>query len=138
MLADVIKTPGSPLPAVHLEDQEDSLGSVLLSQGAFVFEGNGEPLQLSLILSLANLSVSRRAMPIIEACLAAATHEDAGVVLSMAPLMLTRLLSRMSPPPLSRGIFLLRSAWVGMKKVLTPPSLNQLKTGTTASPKLAA
>ena len=129
MLADVVEMPGPPLPAVHLEAQEDSLGSVLLSQGASVFEGNGEPLQLSLILALADHSVSLRAMPIIEACLAAAAHEDAGVILSKAPLMLARLLGRMSLPLLSSGILLLRSAWVGMKKVLTPPALNQLKTG---------
>jgi len=111
VLADVIEMPGSPLPAVHLEAQEDSLGSVLLSQGASVFEGNGEPLQLSLILALAGLPVSRRAMPIFEAYLAAAAHEESGNLPSMAPpLMLTWLLCRMSLPLLSRGIFLLRSA----------------------------
>ena len=76
MLADVIEMPGSPLPAVHLEAQEDSLGSVLLGQGASVLEGNGEPLQLSLILALAGHPVSLRAMPIFEACLAAAAHEE--------------------------------------------------------------
>ena len=107
----MIEMPGSPLPAVHLEAQEDSLGSVLLGQGASVLEGNGEPLQLSLILALAGHPVSLRAMPIFEACLAAAAHEESGNLPSMAPpLMLTWLLSRMSLPLLSRGIFLLRSA----------------------------
>jgi hypothetical protein len=110
VIADVIEMPGSPLPAVHLDTQEDSLGSVLLSQSAFVFEGNGEPLQLSLILALAGLPVSLRAMPIFEACLAAAAHKEPGNFPSMAPLMLTRFLCRMSLPLLSRGIFLLRSA----------------------------
>ena len=138
MLADVIEMLGSPLPAVHLEAQEDSLVSVLLSQGTFVSEGNGEPLELSLILALAGLPVSLRAMPIFEACLAAAAHEESGNFPSMAPLMLTRFLCRMSFQLLSRGIFLLRSAKLGMKKLLTPPSLNRLKTGTTASPKLDA
>ena len=131
----MIEMPGSPVPPVHLEAQEDSLGSLLLSQGAFVFEGNGEPLQLSLILALAGHPVS---LPIFEACLAAAAHEESGNFPSMAPLMLTRFLCRMSFQLLSRGIFLLRSAKLGMKKVLTPPSLNRLKTGTTASPKLDA
>ena len=106
MLADVIKMLRSPLSAVDWEAQENSLVSVLLSQGTFVFEGNAEPLQLSLIIALAGVPVSLRAMPIFEACLAAAAHEDAAVVLSMAPLMLTWLLSRMSPPLLSRGFFL--------------------------------
>jgi hypothetical protein len=110
VLADVIEMPGSPLPAVHLEAQEDSLGSVLLSQGAFVFEGNGEPLQLSLILALAGLSVSLRAIPIFEACLAVAAHEESGNIPRMAPpLMLTWLLCRMPLPLLSRGIFQLWS-----------------------------
>jgi len=113
VLADVVEMPGPPLPAVHLEAQEDSLGSVLLSQGAFVFEGNGEPLELSLILALAGLPVSLRAMPIFEACLAAAAHEEAGNLPSMAPpLMLTRFLGRISLQLLSRGVFLLRTAWV--------------------------
>ena len=100
------------MPAVHLEALEDSLGSVLLSQGAFVFEGNGEPLELSLILALAGLPVSLRAMSIFESCLAAAAHKEPGNFPSMAPLMLTRFLCRMSFQLLSRGIFLFKSAWV--------------------------
>ena len=112
VLADITEMPGSPLPAVHLEAQEDSLGSVLLSQGAFVFEGNGEPLELSLILAFAHLTVTFHTMPIFEACLAAAAHEETGNLPSMAPLMLARFLCRMPLPLLSRGVFLLRSAWV--------------------------
>jgi hypothetical protein len=108
----VIKMLRSPLPAVHLEALEDSLGSVLLSQGAFVFEGNGEPLELSLILAFAHLTVTFHTMPIFEACLAAAAHEEPGNLPSMAPLMLTRFLCRMSFQLLSRGIFLFKSAWV--------------------------
>ena len=101
MLADVIEMPGSPLPTVHLEAQEDSLGTVLLSRGTFVFEGNGESLELSLILAFAHLTMTFHTMALFEACLAATAHEDAIFGLNMAPLMLARLLRRMSHALLS-------------------------------------
>jgi hypothetical protein len=69
---------------------------VLLSQSTFVCEGLGEPLELSLILALANLSMTFRTMPIFKACLAAAAHKESGNFPSMVPLMLTRFLYRMS------------------------------------------
>ena len=93
----------SPLPAVHLEAQEDSLGSVLLSQGAFVFEGMGEPLELSLEAAFTSPPMTSRAMARLEDSLAPAAYEDSGV-LSIAPLMLTGLLSRVPLPlPASGG-----------------------------------
>jgi hypothetical protein len=111
VLAHVINMPGSPLPAVDLEAQEVSHRPALLSRGASVLEGIGEPLELSLILALAGHPVSLRAMPLFEACLAAAAHKESGNPPSLAPpLMLTWLLCRMSLPLLSRGIFLFRSA----------------------------
>jgi hypothetical protein len=103
VLADVIKTPRSALPAVHLEAQEDSLVSVLLSLGAFVFEGHGEPLELSLEAAFTSPPMTSRAMARLEDSLAPAAHEDSGV-LSIAPLMLTGLLGRVPPPlPASGG-----------------------------------
>jgi hypothetical protein len=84
--------PESALTGVLWEAQEDAHVSSLLRKGKFVFDGNGEPFELSLILALANLSVSHCAMPMVECFLAAVAHEVAGVVQSMAPMMLTRLL----------------------------------------------
>ena len=77
MLADVIKTPRPPLLAVHLEAKDDSLVSVLLSRCAFVFEGPGEPLELSLILAFTSLSVTSSAIAPFEESLAPAAHIDA-------------------------------------------------------------
>jgi hypothetical protein len=106
VLADVAEMPRSALLPIDGEAQADSHLPALLSRGAFVFEGIGEPLELSLILAFADLSVSRRAMPPVEGLLAAAAHEDSGVILSMAPLVLARLLGRVPLASLSRGIFL--------------------------------
>ena len=101
MLADMAYMPRSALPAIDLDAKEDASLSALLSRGTFIFEGIGKPLQLSLILAFAYLSVSCRAMTLIEGFLAAAAHEDARVIPSMAPLVLPRLLSRMSLPLLT-------------------------------------
>ena len=94
---------GSPLPAVHLEAQEDSCLPALLSRGAFVFEDMGEPLELSLEAAFTNPPMASRAKARLEDSLAPAAHEDSGVE-SMAPLMLTGLLSRVPLPlPASGG-----------------------------------
>ena len=77
VLADVAEMLGSALPTIDWEAQENASLSALLSRGTFIFEGIGKPLQLSLILSFAYLSVSCRAMLLIEGFLAAAAHEDA-------------------------------------------------------------
>jgi hypothetical protein len=106
VLADVAEMPRSALLPINWEAQADSHLPALLSRGTFVFKGIGEPLELSLILAFTDLSVSRRAMPLVEGLLAAAANEDSGVILSMAPLVLARLLGRVSLASLSRGIFL--------------------------------
>ena len=103
VLADVTEMPGSPLPAVHLEAQEDSRLPALLSRGASVLEGIGEPLELSLILAFADLSVTSCSMACFKKILAPSAYEDTGIE-SIAPLMLTRLFGRMPLPlPASGG-----------------------------------
>ena len=77
VLADVAGMPGPALLAVHREPQEVPLGPALLCWGASVFEGVGEPLELSLMLALANLSVCSRFMSPFKTSLASAAHEEA-------------------------------------------------------------
>ena len=109
MLADVVEMPGPALLAVHLEAHEGARLPALLSRGASVSEGIGEPLELWLMLALAYLSVLRRSMALFESFLAAAAYEDS----VFEPLLSTRLLGRMSLPLLSSGGGLYdRSAWV--------------------------
>ena len=66
MLADVAQMPGSALLAVHLEVYEGARVPALLSRGASVSEGIGEPLELWLMLALAFLSVFLRSMALFE------------------------------------------------------------------------
>ena len=93
----------SALLPVHWEAQAVSLGPVLLCWGASVFEGVGEPLELSLVLALANLSVCSRTMSPFKTSLAPAAHEGtthrvkAGVK-AIVPLMIFWLLSRVPLP----------------------------------------
>ena len=91
----------SALLAVHWEAQEVPLGPALLCWGASVFEGVGEPLELSLMLALAYLSVCSRTASPLKTSLAPTAHEDATVkvrVHFMLPLMLARLLGGASLP----------------------------------------
>ena len=99
MLADVVGMGRSALLPVHLDAQEVSRLSALLSRGASVSEGIGEPLELWLMLALAFLSVFLRSMALFESFLAAAADEDS----VFEPLLSTRLLGRMSLPLLSSG-----------------------------------
>ena len=109
MLADVAQMPGSALLAVHLEAHESARIPALLSRGASVSEGVGEPLELWLMLALAFLSVVRRSVALFESFLAAAAHEGS----VFEPLLFTRLLGRMSLPLLSSaGGLHDSSAWV--------------------------
>ena len=109
MLADVAQMPGSALLAVHLEAHESARIPALLSRGASVSEGVGEPLELWLMLALAFLSVVRRSVALFESFLAAAAHEGS----VFEPLLSTRLFGRMSLPLLSSaGGLHDRSAWV--------------------------
>jgi hypothetical protein len=106
VLADVAAMARSALLAVHWEAQEVPLGPALLCWGASVFEGVGEPLELSLVLALAYLSVHSRTMSRFKTSLATTAHEDAtrrmmAGVEAIVPLLIFWLLSRMSLPPLS-------------------------------------
>ena len=99
MLADVAEMLRSPLLRIHWEPQEDSLLSALLSWGASVSEGIGEPLELSLMLALAYLSVCSRTTSPLKTSLAPAAHEEARQKTRFkAPLMLARLLGRVPLP----------------------------------------
>ena len=101
VLAEVVGMGRSALLPIHLEAQEVSLGPALLCRGASVSETVGEPLELSLMLALADLSVCSRIASPLKTFLAPAAHEDAGVkvrVHFMAPLMLARLLGRVPLP----------------------------------------
>ena len=77
MLADVAEMLRSPLFPIHWEPQEDSLLSALLSRVASVSEGIGEPLELSLMLALAYLSVYSRITSPLKTFLAPTAHEEA-------------------------------------------------------------
>ena len=98
VLADVAAMAGPALLAIYLEAQFHSRLPALLSGGASVSEGIGEPLELSLVLALTSLPMNSRLMARVEPKLASAAHEDTGVELSMAPLVLARLLSRVPLP----------------------------------------
>ena len=99
MLAEVVGMGRPALLPVHLEAQEVSLGPALLCWGASVSEGIGEPLELSLVLALANLSVCSRTTSPLKTSLAPTTHEEARQKTRFnAPLMLARLLGRVPLP----------------------------------------
>ena len=101
----------SALAAVYRESQEDSILPALLSRRASVFEGIGEPLELSLEAAFTSPSVPFSGKASLKGFLAPATYKDSRVI-SVAPLMLTWLFSWMLLPLLSRGIFVIESAWV--------------------------
>ena len=99
MLADVVGMPGPALLAVHWEPQEGPRLPALLSRGASVTDGPGEPLQLSLVLAFTSLAVTPRAMAREEESLAPAAH--VGIMCEgMTPLMHSRVLGGV-PSPLS-------------------------------------
>ena len=103
VLADVAGMPGSALPAEHWQAYADAHLPALLSWGAFDRDGPGEAIELSLVLALANPSVTSRSMALLEEIFAPAAYEDTWVE-SITPLMLARLIGRMSLPlPASRG-----------------------------------
>ena len=113
MLADVAEMLGPALPAIHWEADAESHLPAPLSRRTMVSDGIGEPLKLSLMFTFACLSVSRSTNAPIETFLAPTAYEDAGSVMSKAPLMLTGLLCRMLLPLRSSGRCLHdRSAWV--------------------------
>jgi hypothetical protein len=97
VLADIAEMPRSALLPINWEAQEDSRLSALLSRGTSISEGPGEPLELWLILVLADLSVTSCSVACLKKILAPAAHEGAEVVI-IAPLLLTRLLGRMPLP----------------------------------------
>ena len=93
-----MEMPRSALLVINWEAQFHSRLPALLSGGASVSEGIGEPLELSLILAFTSLPMNSRLMARVEPKLASAAHEDTGVELSMAPLVLARLLGRVPLP----------------------------------------
>ena len=116
VLADVVRMGRSALLPVHLETQEVSLGPVLLCWGASVSDGVGEPLELSLVLALAYLSVCSRSTSPFETSLAPTAHEEERLMVifrvkCIAPLMLERLLGRVLLPLSSGKCFLHRSKY---------------------------
>ena len=76
VLADVAEMPGSALPAVHREAQEDAILPALLSRGASVSEAHGEPLEVFVKSALTSPSMSSCVFTSYEEHLAAAAHED--------------------------------------------------------------
>ena len=76
VLAHVTEMPGSGLPAVHLEAQEDARLPVLLRRGTSVSEGHVEPLEVLLKMVLSSPSMPSRVFTSYEEHLAAAAHED--------------------------------------------------------------
>ena len=76
VLADVAEMPGSALPAVHWEAQEDARLPALLSRVASVSEAHGEPLEVRLKSALKSPSMPSRVFTSYEEHLAAAAHED--------------------------------------------------------------
>jgi hypothetical protein len=105
VLADVAGMPRPALFPIDWEAQAHSSLSTLLSWGASVFEGVGKPLELTLMLALANLSVCSRTTTRFKTSLAPAAHEDAtrrvmAGVEAIVPLLIFWLLSRV-PLPLS-------------------------------------
>ena len=88
MLADVTEMPRSALLAINWEASEVSLPSVFVRKGTFVCEGLVEPVKVSLILALANLSVISRAASPIEEFLTAAAHEDSWLEPRLVPLLI--------------------------------------------------
>ena len=112
VLADVAEMLRPALPAIHWEAVGKSILPALLSRRAMISDGIGEPLKLSLIFTLACHPVTLSTNAPMEGFLAPAAHEDAGGVISMAPLMFTGLLGRVPPPLLSsRSLMRARSAW---------------------------
>ena len=92
MLADVTEMPRSALLAIYREAQFHSRLPALLSRGTSVSERICEPLELSLMLALAYLSVLRRSISLFEILFASAANEPSADEPSMAPLLVTRLL----------------------------------------------
>jgi len=98
VLADVTEMPRPALLAINWEAQLHSHLPALLCRGASVSERICEPLELSLVLAFTSLPMNSRLMARVEPKLASPAHEDTGVELSMAPLVLARLLSRVPLP----------------------------------------
>ena len=112
MLADVAEIPWSALPAIDWQAQESALLPVLLSRGASASDSEvpSEPLELSLMLALADYSMSSCVFTSFEEILAPAAHEDTWVE-SIAPLLVARLLVGKSLPLLSSEWQIFVSTW---------------------------
>ena len=78
MLEDVTEMPGPALLAIDWEAQEDAPLPVLLSRGASASDSEvpSEPLELSLMLALADPSMISCVFTSFEEIFASAAHED--------------------------------------------------------------
>ena len=88
--------------SIHREPQGYLLLPALLCWGESVFDGIGEPLELSFMLALAYFSVFPRTISPLKTSLAPTTYEEARMFLRVkliGPLMLARLFDR-TPLPL--------------------------------------
>ena len=112
VLADVAQMLRSALPAIHWEAEGESHLSALLGRGTLVSEGPGKPIELSLEAAFTGRPVTFCEMARHEGFLAPAAHEDAGVCIGVAPLLVNGLLGRVPPPLLSSlPLMCVRSAW---------------------------
>ena len=117
MLADIAEMLRSALSAVHWEAVVKSILPALLGRSSFVSDVPGESIKLLLEAALTSPPMYFRVKAVYESFLAPAAHEDAGLGISMAPLLVNGLLGRVSLPLPSSGSCL--SARLGMEEVLT-------------------
>ena len=98
VLADVAEMRRPALPAIHWEAEAESHLSALLGRGTSVSEVPVESIKLLLEAALTIPPMYFRVKAVYESFLAPAAHEDAGLGISMAPLLVNGLLGRMSLP----------------------------------------
>ena len=112
MLADVAEMLRSALPAINWEAESESHLPAPLDRGTLVSEGPGKPIELSLEAAFTGHPMTFCEMARHEGFLATAAHEDAGVCIGVAPLLVNGLLGRVPPPHLSSlPLMCARSAW---------------------------
>jgi hypothetical protein len=106
LLTDVVSMLGSALQSIEWETDAESHLSALLGQDTFLNDDPGEPLHLSFNVAFENLPISPSAILLPEISLAPSTHEESGVGISMALLLVTELIGRKAPPPRPSGSLL--------------------------------
>ena len=112
MLADLAQMLRSFLPAINWEAEGESHLPVLLGRGTLFSEGPGKSIELSLEAAFTGHPVTFCEIARHEGFLVPAVHEDAGVCIGVAPLLVNGLFGRVPPPLLSsRSLMCARSAW---------------------------